>query len=186
MEMEIPEEQIHVETGSSDNNFEISFYEASYSFITKSQSKKNKKPIGIRGRRAQIPTQLIENMISDEDDDDLVEDHYDEQEINFDTPDNDNTYKDIDMSNNQPIDFSIGFMWIILWVLKFQERFRMSDVSTNTLIKFLRYLLLLQDAVTYASFPTSLAKAREVLGVCAHMSSMQHVRNVVSYTMLPM
>src|SRR5260364_491373 len=108
-------------------------------------------------------------MFSDEDDNEQIEDHYAEQEINFDIPDNDNTYKDIDMSNNQPIDFSIGFMWIILWVLKFQERFRMSDVSTNALIKFLWYLLLLQDAVTYASFPTSLAKAREVLGVCAHM-----------------
>ncbi|KAF0525036.1 hypothetical protein F8M41_014782, partial [Gigaspora margarita] len=60
------------------------------------------EPIDIRGRRDQIPTQLIENMFLDEDDDDLVEDHYDEQEINFDTPDNDNTYKDIDMSNNQP------------------------------------------------------------------------------------
>ena len=45
----------------------------------------------------------------------------------------------------------------------------MSDISINTLIKFFEYLLLLQDAVVYASFPTSLARACEALGVCAYM-----------------
>ena len=69
---------------------------------------------------------------------------------------------------NVPImNFNEGYNWIILWILLYQERHRLSDVATNSLIKFVRYILILLNS--NANFPTSLYMARNKLGVCAHI-----------------
>ncbi|CAG8637774.1 2242_t:CDS:2 [Funneliformis mosseae] len=66
-------------------------------------------------------------------------------------------------------DFSEGFNWIVLWILLYQERFRLSDMTTDTLVKFIRYLLVNLIANTYNSFLTSLYMTRKSLSVCAHI-----------------
>ena len=55
----------------------------------------------------------------------------------------------------------------MLWILLYQERHRLSDVATHSLVKFVRYILILLDS--NADFPTSLYMARKKLGVCAHI-----------------
>ena len=42
-------------------------------------------------------------------------------------------------------------------------------MATDSLVKFIRYILILLDKNTYNSFPTSLYMARKKLGVCAHV-----------------
>ena len=84
----------------------------------------------------------------------------------FDAPEN--AYDD-----NKPeipiIDFNKDFHWIVLWILLYQERYRLSDVATNSLVAFIRYLLIQLDTNKYSFFPTSLYMARKELGVCAHI-----------------
>ncbi|GES75867.1 hypothetical protein GLOIN_2v1792112 [Rhizophagus clarus] len=62
-----------------------------------------------------------------------------------------------------------GFHWIVLWILLYQERYKLSDVATDSLVKFLRYLLVFLDSTMYNSFPTSLYIACKKLGICAHI-----------------
>jgi hypothetical protein len=54
---------------------------------------------------------------------------------------------------------------MVYWILKYQERHRLSDTATNSLIKFIRYLLISIDRNTYSKFPTSLYMARRLFGV---------------------
>ena len=46
-----------------------------------------------------------------------------------------------------------------------QERYRLSDMATNSLIKFIRYLLISLDENTYSKFLTSLYMARKLFGI---------------------
>ncbi|CAG8759874.1 5234_t:CDS:2, partial [Gigaspora rosea] len=89
-----------------------------------------------------------------------------DQEIDFNSPET--LYKNIEMLI-EPIDPNKGFVWIILWVLKYQKRHRKSEVETSSLVKFLRYVLVLENKEKYSSFPTSLKMAHKALGVCVHM-----------------
>ncbi|CAG8480984.1 16217_t:CDS:2 [Funneliformis caledonium] len=50
-----------------------------------------------------------------------------------------------------------------------KERYRLSDTATNSLIKFMRYLLLLVDRNIYSEFPKSLHMARKLFGISDHM-----------------
>jgi len=71
----------------SDNDSVISNSDVEYSFITKEQSKKGKKPIGSGGRRIKIPVN-VENFFSDEEDEliDVEDEELTDQEIDFNTP----------------------------------------------------------------------------------------------------
>jgi len=94
------------------------------------------------------------------DDDDYIEDDDDsEQVVNFDAS---KTSYGGDIPNRN-IDQS--FAWILYWIFKYQERYQLSDTATNSLVKFIRYLLILHDKNTYSSFPKSLYKARKSFGV---------------------
>src|SRR5205814_2721436 len=64
------------------------------------------------------PFVLIEHLLSDHEDDD--------QEVEDD---------DVAYIEDDDLD----------WILKYQERYRLSDVATNSLIKFIRYLLISHD-----------------------------------------
>ena len=70
-------------------------------------------------------------------------------------------------SNNvmelQPI--TKTFAWIILWILKFQQRYHISDIAIDVLIKFIHLLLLNGDSTLYKDFPTSLYTAKSQLHI---------------------
>ena len=55
--------------------------------------------------------------------------------------------------------------WIILWIMKYQQRFNVSDVGTETLIKFLRIILVHFKINEADKFPTSLTTTKSSLGI---------------------
>src|SRR6185437_15486073 len=104
------------------------------------------------------PFVLIEHLLSGHEDDDQevedddvasIKDDDLEQNVNFDAPESGYGNDDSDTSN---INIDQGFVWIVYWILKYQERYRLSDVATNSLIKFIRYLLISHDKNTYSTF----------------------------------
>ena len=160
--------------------------EESYSFLLRKQSKNNSegKKKGVSGgivKNVNYPMVIIEQDISDDDDDN------DDDGESSNNKDQDNS--DFDFVKEEPfsgfaaseyaygdddpevpiINFNESFHWIVLWILLYQERYRLSDVATDSLVKFIRYLLILLDANIYKFFPTSLYMARKKLGICAHV-----------------
>src|SRR5207249_688627 len=70
-----------------------------------------------------------------------------------------------DRTPERPSEIGTSLCMIVYWILKYQERYRLSDVATNLLIKFIRYLLISHDKNTYLTFPTSLYMARKLFGI---------------------
>src|ERR1043166_7216486 len=60
-------------------------------------------------------------------------------------------------SDDEYPDANIEFndSWILLWILKYQARFRLPDVTINSLIKFFRIVLSDADNERFKNFPTS-------------------------------
>ncbi|PKY62792.1 hypothetical protein RhiirA4_432742, partial [Rhizophagus irregularis] len=54
---------------------------------------------------------------------------------------------------------------IILWAFKFQQRYRLPDIALEALIKFLHILLIRINKSQFEGFPTSIYKAKKLLGV---------------------
>ncbi|PKB96112.1 hypothetical protein RhiirA5_385559, partial [Rhizophagus irregularis] len=94
----------------------------------------------------------------DEDDDnDLLGQH-----VNFDTPEYDGGIEGAEL----PIpDINAGFTWIVYWIFKYQERYRLPDTAIDSLLKFVRYILVLVDENTYSKFPKTLYMARKLFGI---------------------
>lgn len=155
--------------------------EENYSFLPKKSSKAKQKHIGGgHAKNVSYPIVIIEQSITDDDTNSADEEEYDQDDDGFDSTEeipNESSFSRFDAPGNvynddeevPIVDFSEGFHWIVLWTLLFQERYRLSDVAAESLIKFIRYLLIHLDPNTYNSFPTSLYMARKKLGVCAHI-----------------
>jgi len=91
------------------------------------------------------------NNDDDKDDDDDVFEDYSSPDYNI--PDNFN-----DLQN-------ISEEWIIIFILRFQTRFRLPDTAIDTLIKFVKHVLTKLDSDQFENFPTSLYTARKKLGL---------------------
>ena len=79
---------------------------------------------------------------------------------------------------------------IILWVFKFQQRFRLSDTALEALIKFLCVVLTHLDKSQFKDFPTSLYIAKKMLNIfqpkmrlaiCSDCHKLHNVKNIVEY-----
>jgi len=95
----------------------------------------------------------------------LSDDDLEEDQVNFDAP-------EIELEENNSRHaggLENTFSWIIIWILKYQERFRLSNVATNALFQFLHYVLINIDETKFATFPTSLYMAQKDLGICVHL-----------------
>jgi hypothetical protein len=55
--------------------------------------------------------------------------------------------------------------WILLWILKYQARFRLPDVAIDSLIKFFRIVLLDANHERFKNFPTSSYMMRKLLEI---------------------
>ncbi|GBC22309.2 uncharacterized protein LOC107327733 [Rhizophagus irregularis DAOM 181602=DAOM 197198] len=55
--------------------------------------------------------------------------------------------------------------WIIVFVLRYQTRFRLADTAIDTLIKFIKHILTNFNYDRFKDFPTSLYTARKKLGL---------------------
>src|SRR3984957_15950812 len=124
----------------------------------------------------------------DEDDGDSDDDGDDGKTNNFedysspsyDFPDNFN-------ENLQNIDDD----WIIIFILRFQTRFRLSDTAIDTLIKFVKHVLTELDCNRFKNFPTSLHTARKKLrlkhqfvtfSVCPSCHKLHNMKDVKQHT----
>ena len=126
------------------------------------------------GRYKGFPIVVIEKYNSDEDQDDVNDNNEDDinssdgeeddsgQRVDFGAPESGYEDKDFDVHN---VDINQEFTWIVYWILKFQERHRLSDTATDALVKFVRYVLVLIDKDTFSGFPTSLYMARKLFGI---------------------
>lgn len=96
----------------------------------------------------------------DFDDSDEEEENDDYEEVNFASP---------DFDNNEPKlpNFNINhtFAWIILWILQYQQRYKLSNVAIDSLFKFLSIFLSTIDKNKFSSFPSTLYMAKKKLGV---------------------
>ncbi|CAG8597269.1 4912_t:CDS:2 [Funneliformis caledonium] len=82
--------------------------------------------------------------------------------------------------------------WIIIFILRFQTRFCLSDTVTDILIKFVKHVLIeLDHNDQFKDFPTSLYTTRKKLGlkhqfimfsVCPSCHKLYNVNDVEQYT----
>jgi Transposase family tnp2 len=79
---------------------------------------------------------------------------------------------------------------IVIWLFKFQQRFRCADVALESLIKFLRIILLHFDKFQFKDFPTSLFLAKKMLNifqpkmqlaVCTKCHKLHSAKDVIAY-----
>ncbi|PKK65109.1 hypothetical protein RhiirC2_715792 [Rhizophagus irregularis] len=79
---------------------------------------------------------------------------------------------------------------IILWVFKFQQRYRLSDIALEALIKFLHILLIRINKSQFEGFPTSIYKAKKLLGiiqpkmcmaVCTSCHKLHSAKDIIAY-----
>ena len=88
----------------------------------------------------------------------------------FSAPDLDDTVE----TSNTRMNFSDT--WILLWIFKYQSRFRLSDSSIDALIKFFRLVLLDVEKNRFKNFPSSAHMARKL---------MEFVKKSKIYTVCP-
>ena len=55
--------------------------------------------------------------------------------------------------------------WILLWIYKYQSRFRLSDVAINSLIQFFGQVLKDTDPKRFHNFPSSSHNAKKLLQI---------------------
>ncbi len=129
----------------------------------------------------------------DEEDDNFDEENENEYDINWEKEDlfvspeidDDNDEVFVMESLNDAIDSEI-----IIWVFKFQQRFKLSDIALEALIKYLRTVLIRFNKQQFEEFPTSLYKAKKLLkifqpkmqlAVCTNCHKLHNATNITTY-----
>lgn len=87
-------------------------------------------------------------------------------------------------SNQDNMDMDVDDLWILLWIFKFQERFRQSDVAIDTLISF--FSLVLKDANShrFKKFSLTVYKASKILDIKKKSKLLPFVLIVISCMIL--
>src|SRR5437016_7120145 len=129
----------------------------------------------------------------DEEDDNFDEENEYEYDINWEKEDlfvspeidDDNDEVFVMESLNDAIDSEI-----IIWVFKFQQRFKLSDIALEALIKYLHTVLIRFNKQQFEEFPTSLYKAKKLLkifqpkmqlAVCTNCHKLHNATNITTY-----
>ncbi|CAG8764577.1 9241_t:CDS:2, partial [Gigaspora rosea] len=76
----------------------------------------------------------------------------------------DEVFENIDNLDN-------SFGWILIWILRYQQRYRLPDTATESLVKFMHYLLTYLDNDQFNNFPESLYLARKLMGLGLHINN---------------
>ncbi|PKY32855.1 hypothetical protein RhiirB3_394339, partial [Rhizophagus irregularis] len=150
--------------------------EESYQFLVK------RKPVDSQKNRTSVTSHLevVSELFSD-DDDKPEEDNEFEEEFDLSSSDDESekdcqvdfTVPEIKVEQDnfvQSEDLDDNFSWIIIWILKYQEKHRLPNVAIDSLFKLFRYVLInLPNQTSFVTFPTSLYMARKKLGMCVHL-----------------
>ncbi|GBB97393.1 hypothetical protein RclHR1_29870001 [Rhizophagus clarus] len=147
------------------------------------------------------------NYFNEENDYNIDQDYiYQEEEDDDDDDDKDQEEKNEDEDNIKNIfaspkfDSDEVFMMenlndsleteIILWAFKFQQRFQLTDMALEALIKFLHILLTRLNKLQFKNFPNSLYMAKKYLHifqpkmqlvVCNNCHKMNNIKDIVAY-----
>jgi hypothetical protein len=79
---------------------------------------------------------------------------------------------------------------IIIWLFKFQQRFRLPDMALESLIKFFRIILMRLDKLQFENFPTSLYMAKIWLNIfqpkmqlaaCTDCHKLHNIKDIIAY-----
>jgi len=121
----------------------------------------------------------------EEDDDDTDQEEEDEGENIFASPKFDSDEVFVMESLNDSLETEI-----ILWLFKFQQRFRLTDMALEALIKFLHIILTRLNKSQFEKFPNSLYMAKKYLNisqpkmqlaVCNKCHKMHNIKDIVLY-----
>jgi hypothetical protein len=160
--------------------------ERNHSFLTK------KRPIHESeksyAKKGKISDQILENLLSDDegdfDDGDENRDFEDFEDEDDGSEDIDNDDRDSDeevevnfastgLDDDEPrlpnLNINYSHAWVILWILQFQQRYKLSNIAIDSLFKFLKFFLLTIDENKFSSFPSSLHMAKQMLGISIKM-----------------
>ncbi|EXX58570.1 hypothetical protein RirG_196780 [Rhizophagus irregularis DAOM 197198w] len=103
----------------------------------------------------------------------------------FTAPDFDNNSEFVYLNTN----INYADSWILIWIYKYQSRFRLSDVAIDSLIKFFQQILMDADQARFKNFPSSLYTASKLLqvgnqsktyAVCPSCNSLYNIAEVVA------
>ena len=102
-------------------------------------------------------------------------------------------WDDLDFESDhedQNTNVKFGDSWILLWILKYQARFRLPDVAIDSLVKFFRMVLLDADHTRFEDFPTSSYMMRKLLeigkqsktyAVCPDCNKLYKISEILSH-----
>ena len=63
------------------------------------------------------------------------------------------------------------FGWILIWILRYQQRYRLADTATESLVKFMHFLLTDLNQNKFKNFPPSLYLARKLMGLGLYINN---------------
>ncbi|GES77597.1 uncharacterized protein LOC114575354 [Rhizophagus clarus] len=128
-----------------------------------------------------------ENLGNDENnrsiDDDMVLNDHETPVKQFVAPENGLEFEYLDTNVN------FTDSWILIWIFKYQARFRLSDVAINSLIMFFQQTLMDADQTRFKDFPSSLHNASNLLqidnqsktyAVCSSCNTLYNIVDVVA------
>ncbi|PKY56713.1 hypothetical protein RhiirA4_428451 [Rhizophagus irregularis] len=107
-----------------------------------------------------------------------------EEEVLGDDPEIDNSDFE-NLNNNTKLKFNDS--WILLWIFKYQERFKLPDVAINSLIGFFNLVLKDADLQRFDKFPPTAHIARKFLeikkksktyAVCPECNKLYNIANI--------
>ena len=147
--------------------------ERNYIFLTNKSLMLESKKL----RKGKISDLVLRNLIPDDESDDDYRGGDSEDDDGRDSDDSDDgddeeiDFSSTDFSDDDPnlpvINSDYDYIWVILWILQYQQRYMLSDVATDALFKFLRFFLLTIDENKFLSFLSSLFVAKKVVEITA-------------------
>ena len=140
---------------------DISFQEEPV-FVVKKGTKKTK---AIISEQPDIDLILETLDISDDEEVTEIEPESDDDEeiiIDYSAPDIESNDEEI-FEDIEHLDKD--FSWILIWILKYQQRYQLPNTATESLIKFMNNLLTYIDPNQFKNFPESLYMAQKLIGL---------------------
>ena len=117
---------------------------------------------------AQDDESILSDYITKDDDSDESSTQSDKGSSNNDEFLNDfedYSHSTFDFLNTSKLPKEDRFTWIIIWIMKFRSNYNLPNTAIEDLIKFIRLLLNECNVPNHESFPKSLYKAKNYLGL---------------------
>ena len=162
-------------------------------------------------KKGKISELVLKNLLSDDsDDENSDDDERNSEDLEDDDDDEDSDSEDSEddevvnfaselIEDEEPelppnLNSNDNYNWIILWILQYQQRYKLPNVAIDSLFKFLRLFLLTIDENKFSSFPSSLYMAKKALGIitkiieyaaCTKCHKLYNINEILSETEIP-